>query len=449
MAEPIISVSGLRGIVGESLTPDVALRYACAAVAQASPGPIVLGNDGRASAALLTDAVSAGLQAIGRTVIPAGVCATPTVGVLVRELAAAGGIQITASHNPPEYNGLKVFSDEGRVLTAASGQRALQAYRSNAWSWAPYDRLGRVAVCVDPGAFHLQRILSIVDVARIRARKFRVLLDCNHGAGSALAPRLLEELGCETIVLGGRPDGQYAHPPEPTADNLAGVAEQVRAAGVDVAFCLDPDADRLALIDERGVYPGEEYTLALCADHVLEDNPGPVVTNCASSRMLEDVALKHRVPFFRSAVGEANVVEQMETHEAALGGEGNGGVIDPRVVLVRDSLTGLALVLDLLAAGAKKLSELIAALPRYEIVKAKFNFPRERLPAALAALRAEFPAAEADEQDGLRLDWPDRWLLLRGSNTEPIVRAIAEAPSRETAEQLCAQAGKILAAVQA
>lgn len=447
MPEPIISVSGLRGVIGQSLTPEVAQRYVAAFASLLPPGPVVLGRDGRASGPMLAEAIRAALAAEGRDALDAGVAATPTVGVLVREQRAAGGVQITASHNPPEYNGLKLFSAEGRVLPAGEGERVRAAYRAGAKAPAPHDGLGTTRTLVDTSGPHARRILETIDAARIRRRKFRVVLDSNHGSGSLLGRHLLEVLGCDVTVLGDVPDGQFAHPPEPTAENLKGVLTRVAAAGADLGFCQDPDADRLAIIDERGRYLGEEYTLALCVDHVLEQEPGAVVTNCSTSRMTEDLCARYKVPYVRSAVGEANVVELMDAYDAVLGGEGNGGVIDPRVVMVRDSFSSMALVLDLMARREQPISALAGTLPRYEIVKTKITLPPEQVAEGLAALAARFPEAEIDRLDGLRLDWPGKWLLVRASNTEPIVRAIAEAPTTAEARALCEAAAEVLGGV--
>ena len=457
MSEPIITVSGLRGVVGESLTPTIAACYTSAFAELASPGPIVVTRDGRESGPLLASAIQNGLHTAGRDTIDAGVAATPTTGLLVRQFSAAGGIQISASHNPREYNGIKLFSAEGRVLPAAAGQAVLDRYREiangatpfveSAAGTAPRRRFGKSLPCSDTTLKHASLVLAAVDASRIRKRRFRVLLDSNHGAGSVLGRRLLEELGCEVTVLGGQPDGQFEHLPEPTAENLAGVLSTVRDCRADVGFCQDPDADRLAVVDESGRYLGEEYTLAMCVDHVLRSRPGPIVTNCSTSRVSEDLATRYGVPFFRSAVGEANVVEVMRTQHAVLGGEGNGGVIDPRVVLVRDSFTGMALVLDAMAARQMPVSQLADELPRYEIVKTKISLAPAKIAAALAALETHFADAQADRLDGLRLDWPGKWLLVRASNTEPIVRAIAEAHTSAEARRLCDEAAQVLAAV--
>lgn len=439
-AELIISVSGLRGIVGETLTPQVALRYACAFARGLPRGPVVISRDGRASGPMIAAAISSGLYATGRDVIDLGVAATPTTGVMVREHQAAGGIQISASHNPREYNGLKLFSSEGRVLPARLGQDVITHYRNDEPFWVGQGEIGRAEGALDSVERHWLKIAPTIQVELVRRRRFRVLLDANHGAGSLLGRYVLEQLGCEVTLLGSTPDGDFEHTPEPTAENLQTVLPRVKRSGADIGFCQDPDADRLAIIDELGNYLGEEYTLALAVDHVLRSRPGPIVTNCSTSRMSEDLANKYGVPFARSAVGEANVVDAMLKHDAVLGGEGNGGVIDPRVVLVRDSFVAMAYVLEAMAQRQVRVSQLAAELPRYEIVKTKIELPRERIPDGLSAVRRHFSDANADDLDGLRLDWPDKWVLVRASNTEPIVRAIAEAPSALEAQRLCDEA---------
>ncbi|MCU0979911.1 MAG: phosphoglucosamine mutase [Pirellulaceae bacterium] len=442
----IISVSGLRGIVGGGLDPYVAIRYAAAFAAGLPPGPIVVTRDGRGTGQMLAAAVHGALAGLGREVLDAEIAATPTTGVLVRQSRAAGGIQISASHNPPEYNGLKLFSGEGRVISAAAGQGVLNRYQSGEPAWVAHHAVGRTTRIADTVGEHQRLVLATVDIPRIRKRRFRVLLDSNHGAGSLLGRPLLETLGCEVTVVGESPDGRFSHPAEPTEENLAGMRAHVTAAGADVGFCQDPDADRLALIDETGRYVGEEYTLALCLDHVLQQRRGPIVTNCSTSRMSEDLAIASGVPFFRSAVGEANVTGAMLEHAAMFGGEGNGGPIDPRVGYVRDSFVGMALILDALAARGLQLSQWADALPRYAMCKTKFTLDPPRTAAVLDALQARFSDAQADRLDGLRLDWPGKWLLVRASNTEPIVRAIAEAPAQDEAERLCAEAGRVIAA---
>jgi phosphomannomutase len=445
VSQLIISVSGLRGIIGETLDPEVALRYARAVGAELGPGPIVLARDGRATGGLLLSIAAATLHAAGRDVLIADVAATPTVGVLVRTHQAAGALQISASHNPPEYNGIKVFGADGRVVSAEVGTRIADRYRQGEGaSWTNHARQGRALPIEDTIGDHARWILATVDVERIRQQRYRVLLDANHGAGARLGRFLLEQLGCDLQVLGEEPHGRFTHPPEPIADNLRDVQQQVRAQRAVIGFCQDPDADRLVIIDERGEFIGEEYTLALCLAHRLGQSAGPVVTNCATSRMAQDLAERAGATFHRAAVGEAHVADRMIAEQALFGGEGNGGPIDPRIGYVRDSFVGMALVLDAMAHRQVGISQLVAELPRYAIHKAKVSLADRPGPPPLARLRRHFSDATADELDGLRLDWPDRWLLIRGSNTEPILRIISEAPTAEEAQQLCREAERIL-----
>lgn len=450
--EPIISVSGLRGVVGETLTPEVAFRYATAFARSLPVGPVLITRDGRENGPQLVEPIACGLSQGGaRAVFDGGIAATPTTGVLVRQLRCVGGVQISASHNPAEYNGMKLFSAEGRVVPATVGAAVLENYTALGADYreSGEERGARSEPIADTVSAHLNLVERTVDVERIRARRFRVLLDANHGSGSVLGRPLLERLGCNVTILGDVPDGRFAHQPEPTADNLASVLGKVVEVGADIGFCQDPDADRLAIIDERGRYLGEEYTLAICADHVLRSTPGPVVTNCSTSRMTEDLARKYGVPFHRSAVGEANVVDEMLKCGAILGGEGNGGVIDPRVVLVRDSFASMALVLAAMAERGLPASALADELPRYAIYKTKVTVAREAIVPALAALERHFADATTDRLDGLRLDWTTAngsgsWLLVRASNTEPIVRIIAEAPTDEEAQRRCSIAADVL-----
>jgi phosphomannomutase len=402
MPEPIISVSGLRGIVGESLTPEIAVRYAAAFASTLPPGPIVLTYDGRESGMMFMYAIMKNFVSTSRDVIDGGCQATPTTGVMVRHYRAVGGIQISASHNPIEYNGLKLFSADGRVVPATVGSEVSSRYERE--EFAPTKRNERgefILGQTGDGDFrlhnpHLELVLSIVNVERIKSKSFHAVLDSNAGSGFWLAGSLLTLLNCPPYVTEYERLGVFVHPPEPTAENLVSVLPSIVETKSDIGFCQDPDADRLAVIDENGRYLGEEYTLAICVNHVLSQTRGPVVTNCSTSRMTEDLAKKYHVPFFRSAVGEANVVDAMLAHNAVIGGEGNGGVIDPRVVLVRDSFTAMALILDAMAARNLPVSALADELPRYEICKTKISFPREKLSAGYAALERHFKDAQPD-----------------------------------------------------
>jgi phosphomannomutase len=439
----IISVSGLRGVVGENLDEQVVARYVTAFAAGLPQGLVVVTRDGRPSGEAFARTIADVLTAAGFDVLDGAVAATPTTGVLVREHGAVAGIQISASHNPSQYNGLKLFDAEGKVLSARLGEAVLRRYQQGDASLLS-GRKGSRIVCNDTTGQHLKKILATIDVEAIRARRFNVLLDSNHGAGAALGRRLLEELGAEVHLRGETPDGRFEHPPEPLAENLDQVGEQVVAHGADVGFCQDPDADRLAVIDEQGRYIGEEYTLALCLDHVLRDTPGTVVTNCATSRMAEEIAARHGSKLLRTAVGEANVVEAMIANRAVFGGEGNGGPIDPRVGYVRDSFVGMAQILAAAAARKAPVSQLAEELPRFHMLKTKVELAPSRIDAALGALERHFSTGRPNRLDGLRVEWDDRWLLVRASNTEPIVRIIAEAPTQQEVQELCEQAGRVM-----
>ena len=437
MAELIISVSGLRGIVGETLTPEIAVRYVQAFAAGLEDGPLVISQDGRATGPALAAAIRDGLFAAGRDVIDASVAATPTTGILVREHSAAGGIQISASHNPAEYNGLKLFGADGRVVPASVGQQVLDRYRSESCLFSESTRTPSSSPCEDTTTAHWEKIAAQVDVDRIRAARISVLLDANHGSGALLGVRLLEELHCDVTLLGGVPDGQFDHQPEPTAENLSGVLDTLIGSQAAIGFCQDPDADRLAVIDEWGHYIGEEYTLALCTDHLLRKSKGPVVTNCSTSRMTQDVAERFGVAFSRSAVGEANVADEMLRVGAVIGGEGNGGVIHPEIGYVRDSFIAMAMLLDAMAARQLPISRLTEELPHYVMSKQKVPLEREQLADVMARVQSHFEDAEVSALDGLRLDWPGKWVLVRASNTEPIVRIMSEAETAGEADRLC------------
>jgi phosphomannomutase len=442
--ELIVSVSGVRGIVGAGLTPSVAQAFAAALGSHTQGGRIALSSDGRPSGAMLRHAVLAGLLSTGCDVLDLGVAPTPTLGLAVRRLEAAGGVQITASHNPAPWNGLKLFGPDGAVLNAAQGRDIQALFAAATPGYVSWDKIGRSCECRDALDWHRARVLELVDVARISGRKLSVFLDANGGAGGPMGQKLLESLGCRLIAHHCRADGVFAHEPEPIADNLQSIGPLVARSGADVGFVLDPDADRLALIDETGRYIGEELTLALAVRFRLSQERGPVVINMSTSRVVEDIAEEHGVSCYRSAVGEANVVEKMRAVGALIGGEGNGGVIDPRVGWVRDPFIGMGLILDLLAQTGQKLSSLVAELPAYAIVKSKFTVEPRIVAKHFAALESRWPEARRDRLDGLRLDWSDRWVHVRPSNTEPIVRVIAEAPTEDVAMRLCRDVGDVL-----
>jgi len=444
--KPIMSVSGLRGIVGTSLTPQLIQRFTAAYLRFLDdadiPGPLIVGRDGRDSGSDIAEQIQTIITSHGRDVFYGGILATPSLGIQIRQQQAAGGIQITASHNPLPYNGMKLYSPQGQILNQAQADQVLQNYQNRLDPKSSATESGSQATQLSkPHDPHLKALLETIDVTAIQQSAFHVLLDSNHGAGSPLGIRLLQHLNCQLTLLGETPDGQFSHPPEPTAQNLQSVAQHVLTESCDIGFCQDPDADRLALIDEQGRYIGEEYTLALCIEQRLTESPGNVVINCASSGMNHQIAEAHQCSCYESAVGEANVVEKMIATGAVFGGEGNGGPIDPLVGLIRDSFVGIVRVLDLMARRDQSLSEIVRTLPTCSIHKATREVGDFDLAAGLQSLPEQFPDAEPDWTDGLKLRWKDgRWLILRPSNTEPLVRAIAEAPTLPQAVQMCEQA---------
>ncbi|MBA2115639.1 phosphoglucosamine mutase [Bremerella alba] len=444
MQEPIISVSGLRGILGLSLSPEIISRYISAFVEQLPEGNVLLSRDGRPSGGAMGDIIKGTINLLGRDVIDVGIAATPTVGILVRENRCTGGIQISASHNPPEYNGLKLMGADGRVISAEKGAHVKAAYKGQPVTWAPWDEIGITSSCPDTTTPHIEKVLNTISAEPIQKKKFKVLLDCNGGSGSIVGVKLLKQLGCEVEVIGGDPNGVFLHPAEPTEANLKSISDLVSQGKYDVAFCQDPDADRLAVIDEKGRYIGEEYTLALCLQNVLAHRKGAVVINGATSRMNEDVAASFKCKLFRSAVGEANVTQEMMVRDAVFGGEGNGGPIDPQVGYIRDSFVGMANILELMAKKKKPISKLADALPRYEIVKHKVEMDPQELPGGFDRLKHQYTDAQLDEGDGLRFMWKDRWLIARASNTEPIIRVIAESKSHAQSEDMCEAATRTL-----
>ncbi len=440
----IVSVSGIRGLIGQNLFPAEACRFAVALGTYLNGGTVLISRDSRPSGAMLLQAIVAGLRSTGCPVIDIGIASTPTCGLAVRHFKAAGAIQITASHNPAPWNGLKMFGNDGAVLSPERGKEVRQLFESGKANYATWDKIGNFTSTDEPLKFHREIVLKLVDIPLIQSAKFRVLVDGNGGAGGPLAVALLKSLGCDVTELGCATDGHFAHEAEPIPAHLVDVGPQVVKAKAAVGFVLDPDADRLALIDETGQCVSEEATLALAVRHRLLQQRGPVVINMSTSKMNEDLAKQFGQVCYRSAVGEANVVNGIRQHRAVIGGEGNGGVIDPRVGWVRDPYVGMAFILEYLAKTNQTLSEAVASLPKYAMLKTKFAVAPEKLKSALTALETRWPDAKIDKLDGLRLDWPDRWLHVRPSNTEPVVRAIAEAPTMADAEQLCKDAASMM-----
>jgi phosphomannomutase len=440
----MVSISGIRGVVGEGLSPELVARYAAAFGEYCGGGPVVLGRDTRPSGPLLRHAVVAGLCSAGCRVVDLGVVPTPTVAVMVEELGAAGGVCITASHNPIQWNALKFFHGDGLFLDPEQSRRHLEiAARGPAG--VPWDRLGALEHNPDALETHIRRILGLglLDVPALRKRGFRVAVDCVNGAGRLMAPHLLEELGCEVLKLGVEDSGLFSRGAEPTPENLGALSKAVRASGCELGFALDPDADRLALVDGTGLPLGEELTLALAARFVLGRGKSPLVANVSSSQVLDDVAREAGVELHRTRVGEINVSVRMRELGSAIGGEGNGGVILRDLHLGRDAPVGMALILQALLESGKGLRALRDELPAYAMVKEKIELGALDATAALARAREALPGARLDETDGLKFllqaEGGPAWVQVRASNTEPILRVFAEAVSEAAARELTAR----------
>jgi len=449
----MISVSGMRGLVGTDLTPELVARHAAAlgAWAKQKNNPlVVLGRDARTSGPMFARAATAGLMSTGAEVIDLGIVPTPTVQLAVEYHHAGAGLMLTASHNPIEWNALKFVGPDGIFLDATDGA-TVRALADTGPPRADWSGIGVVRADPDAVERHINAILalSVIDVAAIRSRQFHVALDCVRGAGGVALPPLLERLGVRVSSIHLEPDGRFPHPPEPIPENLRDLGNLVRESGADLGLAVDPDVDRLALVDEQGNAIGEDYTLALAVRAVLagagNPNGGPpvVVVNLSTSLVVEDAARDFGARFVRSPVGEANVARSIRDEGAVIGGEGNGGVILPALHIGRDAPLGVALILHHLAKIGTSLSRVVAAAPRYTILKAKAPRGRDLGP-LFERMRHRFPDAAADERDGLRLAWPDRWLHVRPSGTEPIVRLIAEAPTAADAEQLVAAGRELL-----
>lgn len=441
----IVSASGIRGIVGSGLDPETVARYGAAfghvIRGEHGPGRILLARDSRTSGELLARAAAAGLQATGHDVVSLGICPTPTALLSVQDdPEALGGLVITASHNPAEWNGLKLIGADGLFLSPASG-RDVQARFEEGPSYAAWDGVGAYGDRGGAAEHHVERILGLdlVDAPRIRDWAPTVAVDCVRGAGGVVLPALLERLGCRVAGMDLEPDGRFPRDPEPRPENLTALGARVREASADLGLAVDPDGDRLAVVDRRGLPLGEESTLALAVELVLTHDPGPVVTNLSTSQLVEEVARRHGQPVHRTPVGEANVAAGMARHGAPVGGEGNGGVMLAALHATRDAPLAAALILGLRAERGRDLREIVSEWPEYQLVKGKAPRPERPLEEAFAAVRRSAPeGAEEDLQDGLRLSWPaeKRWLHLRPSGTEPVVRIMTEAPEKERAEAL-------------
>lgn len=442
----MISVAGIRGIVGESLTPEVVARFAAAFARGLADRPVVVGRDARVSGPAVYHAVAAGVMAAGRSVIDIGLATTPTTQIAVEHLGAAGGIILTASHNPAPWNALKFLSPRGEFLGVREGATVRRRFDSGRGLWAPFDRLGSERQERAALDWHLERVLGLefLDLARIRSRALTVVVDGCASVGGVAVPRLLERLGARVIEVDCVPDGRFTRELEPLPEHLGRLCRTVLEQGADFGVALDPDADRAAFVDAAGVPLGEEYTVALGAGVVVDRKPGPVVTNLSTSRIVDAICTRAGVPLYRSAVGEAHVVAMMRARGAVAGGEGNGGMIVPDAHLGRDGLVATALVAQAVTASGRTLRELADALPRLHMVKARLALPAESWERLAERLRRRFDGLRVQARDGLRFSRGEEWVHVRPSGTEPVVRVIAESPGEARTRELIGWAREAL-----
>jgi phosphomannomutase len=440
----MVSISGIRGVVGTTLVPETIVQYVSAYAEYCRCGKIIIGRDGRITGKNISNLISSVLLQAGCDVTDLGVCPTPSVALAVERQKASGGIAVTASHNPMQWNGLKFFAPTGLFLDAEENKIFWDMAKDPQRHYAPWDRQGSYLLTEDFIDEHVGAVLSLPFLSkdRIRKRKFRIVIDAVNAAGGIIVPRLLLELGCTCILQNCEVSGIFAHTPEPIPENLSSLCAAVKREHADLGIAVDPDVDRLVLIDEKGEPYGEEYTIATCADFILSKKADTaskpsVVVNLSTTRAIEDIAHKYHAAVIRTPVGEINVAKRMKAERSLIGGEGSGGVILPDVHYGRDAVVGIGIILQYLAEFNGPLSALKAGLPQYFIVKGRVDLGTLDPDAALERIeQAHAHSGKVTKDDGLKIDFAHSWVHLRKSNTEPIIRIIAEAPARTEAEEL-------------
>ena len=438
----MVSISGIRGVVGESLTPEVVVRYAAAFAEYCNRGTIVVGRDGRITGSSIAHIVTSTLLQMGCEVVAIGVCPTPTVALAVEKKKAAGGIAVTASHNPIQWNGLKFIAPNGMFLDAQENKKFWQIADRGNFSYAAWNKQGKHAAAASFIDDHINAVLSLpcLHPEKIRTRRLRVVVDCVNAAGGVIIPKLLREFGCDVVEMNTDVSGIFAHTPEPIPENLTELAERVVREKADVGIAVDPDVDRLVFIDEKGKPFVEEYTIASAVKFVLDAERKlgranqTVVVNLSTTRAVDDIAAVYGASVVRTPVGEINVSSRMKAVHAVIGGEGSGGVIFPAVHYGRDAAVGIGLFLQLLVDFGGKTSELKSSLPQYTIVKSKIELGSLKPDVIVSKLAQHYAKTErTNSDDGLKIDFASSWVHLRKSNTEPIIRIIAEARTHDEA----------------
>ena len=435
----MISVSGIRGIVGEGLSPDLLVNFSAAVGTFYGPGKVMVGRDSRVTGEMVKHAVFSGLMSVGCDPVDLGVVPTPTVQLAVQDSDAVGGIVVTASHNPIEWNALKLLSPEGLFLDEAEGAEVKKMAEARSFPYVLWDKIGHVSEQFHAIDDHIRAVLEIpfVEVEKIRKRKFRVAYDCVNGAGGTILPKLLDELGCECFPLNQEPNGRFAHTPEPVPANLGDLSRRVLQSGADIGFAVDPDVDRLAIVAETGEPIGEEYTVTLAVWFVLSRKAGNVVVNVSTTRAVDDVAKQFGADVIRTPVGEIHVAKKMKEVGAVIGGEGNGGVILPGVHLGRDAPVGIALTLQHLLEWCGAASALWKSMPQYAITKNKIEIGTSDPDRIVERILYNHRHENMNRIDGLKIERPDSWVQIRKSNTEPIIRVMSEARTARESEELC------------
>ncbi len=437
----MVSVSGIRGIIGNGLEPKTIIKYVSAYSDFCGKGKIIIGTDGRISAPMVKSLVIGTLLAKGNDVEYIGVCPTPTVLFNVKKSDAVGGISISASHNPNEWNALKLLNSKGEFLTPDENNKMLSLLESGLENYEPWNQLGKYSDFAEGLNLHVDAVLNMehININLIKKKKFKVLLDCVNGAGSYVMPQFLKKFGCEVIKFNCEKNGIFPRLPEPVPENLFETMKAVKNNNADFGIVVDPDVDRLVLITDKGEPFSEENTITQAVKFVLSKERGDVVVNLSTTRAIDDLAKKFGVNVFRSPVGEANVVKKMKDVGAVIGGEGSGGVIYPAIHYGRDALVGTAILLQHLSEFGGTITQLKNLLPQYYIVKRKINIGKNRPDKILNRFHDKYKNEKINLEDGVRIDFADHWVHLRKSNTEPIIRCIVEAKDKSKVDFLVAK----------
>lgn len=440
MSKLMISVSGIRGIFGETLTPQIALNFAAHFGTFCGKGEIVVGRDSRTTGPAMLNAIVSGLLSVGCNIRDLGIVSTPTVLLAVEESDAVGGISITASHNPAEWNAMKLVGSNGMFLFPEQAKEFL-ATLDDPIQYANWDDIGKISYDDNASNRHIEKILEIpyINVDKIREKKFKVVIDSVNGAGGNISPLLLQKLGCEVIEINSETTGHFAHTPEPLTKNLSGIEQVVKETGADIGFATDPDVDRLAIVSEKGHCIGEENSLLLAEKFILSKVKGDIVTNLSSSMASEDIAKEIGVKVYRTKVGEINVGKKMKELNSPIGGEGNGGIICPEVHYTRDAPAGIAIILSYMTERDKPISKLVEEIPQYYFAKDKIKVAPEQLDHVMANAETKFNDLPQDRTDGIKVLGDKYWIHMRKSGTEPIVRVYVESETSDRSAELCQQ----------